>query len=75
MIENGLSSAETLTEKADYTLPQRAWRTESGASTERSRDGRGILKKAHPRESMQSVRSTWSSTSVIPVVQEPKQMV
>lgn len=75
VVEDGLSSAETLNEKTDYTLPQRpvsAWRTESRSSAERPRDSRGTLKKHHPRESMQS---QWSSNSTIPVVQEPKQMV
>ncbi|KAJ4377008.1 hypothetical protein N0V86_006447 [Didymella sp. IMI 355093] len=71
----GLSSAETLNEKNDYTMPQRpvaAWRTESGSSTERPRDSRGTLKKHHARASLQS---QWSSNSTIPVMQEPKQMV
>lgn len=75
-VEQGLSSAEALNEKNDYTMPQRpisAWRTESGSSAERPRDSRGTLKKQHrPRESLQS---QWSSNSTIGVVQEPKQVV
>lgn len=75
MLASPVSSAEAYNEKADYTLPQRpttAYRTESGNSTERPRDSRGILKKHHPRESLQS---QWSSNSTIPIVQEPKRFV
>lgn len=73
-LESPITSAETLNEKTDYTLPQRpasAWRSDSGSSTERQ-DNRGTLKKHHARESLQS---QWSSNSTIPVVQQPKQMV
>lgn len=72
VVESGTS---TLDEKRDYAVPQRpvsAWRAESASSAERPRDSRGVLKKHHARESMQS---QWSSNSSVPVVQEPKQMV
>ncbi|OSS52913.1 hypothetical protein B5807_02815 [Epicoccum nigrum] len=74
VVESPMTSASTLDEKIDYTLPQRpasAWRAESGSPNERPRDSR-TLKKHRPRESLQS---QWSSNSTIPVVQEPKQLV
>ncbi|KAJ8112420.1 hypothetical protein OPT61_g5206 [Boeremia exigua] len=73
-LESPMSSDATLNEKRDYTLPQRpaaAWRNDSGSSTEGPRDSMGTLKKHHPRESIQS---QWSSSSTVPVMQEPKQM-
>lgn len=73
-LESPMSSDATLNEKNDYTLPERpvsAWRADSGSDIESPRDSR-VLKKHQPRESIQS---QWSSSSTVPVVQEPKQMV
>jgi len=74
VVGSPMTSASTLNEKIDYTLPQRpasAWRAESGSPTEQPRHSK-TLQKHRPRESLQS---QWSSNSTIPVVQEPKQLV